>query len=166
MNVFVCLLLSTLSLSLYSQEDAGMAVPDIGTDAIDDVQCEADILVFFDRSVNEDRSIDCIALGGHCGILNDDWGLDCVLDENAMCDSGYANGYTRCNREAGLFCIESKCIISEPIEQEGVEPPDDASGIGDRPNDTGSCVQTDSSFLILSLIGLIGMKRRQRYACA
>ena len=89
--------------------------------------CDDDELVFCD-GLAEDR-VDCADVhdDARCGLLNDEWGFDCLLPEGAACFPGYAGGASRCDPEDAPYCTEGVCSDDEPGP---TEPPDPTPGSG------------------------------------
>jgi hypothetical protein len=97
------------------------------------LRCDGNVLRYCDAVTGEALSIDCDALDARCGILSNDWGLDCLLPEGAACSSGYAEGLSRCDpaSPAGrLYCNMNTCQTSEG-DDVIPEVPDDSGGLGD-----------------------------------
>jgi hypothetical protein len=143
--------------------DAG-AEADAGPDACDPV-CAGDTLQFCDDGAP--ATLDCTALGGRCGLLSADWGNDCVLGAGVACDPGYAFGASRCDRGAGLFCLDGACTAGNGPEDEPTEEPTPGTEI---PLTTGStnpfgcpdCGSGQSALLVPALFALRGISRRRR----
>lgn len=148
--------------------DAGQS--DAGVDCVP--SCTGDTLVFCDDG--ETVEIDCTLDGARCGLLDEAWGNDCLLPENAVCSPGYAEGRSRCDRAANLTCLEDVCGECPTADCAPIFPP--APPIpgtsGDVPTVPGSednalsclgCTDTPNLPFIALLFGLgVFRWRRER----
>jgi hypothetical protein len=110
-------------------EDAGTVSDDGGVVACAPF-CSGSELVFCDDQSGEELAIDCDALGARCGLLDTEWGFDCLLPAGAACEAGYALGASRCDPDLGLFCTDGACSTTLPGDEELPEVPGSAGGIG------------------------------------
>jgi hypothetical protein len=135
--------LVTLAAPAAAQVDAGpeegepdAGEPDAGPDGEPDPcdpRCDGDVLLFCD--VVTPVALDCVGgpLEGavRCGELSPAFGADCLLGAGAPCDPDYGFGLSRCDRQAGLFCIDGTCApapgpppVPEPlVPTPGSRPP-------------------------------------------
>ena len=139
-------------------------------------RCEAgDTLVYCDGDA--EQRLTCAELNASCGPLNTTWGLDCLLPEGAPCEPGYADGASRCNPAANLFCDVDTCARCEPGQVCETRFPDapaasaTSGGFSEREVDTGtsaSCLGCSSSdiplFGLLFAFGLRDVRKRSRLA--
>jgi hypothetical protein len=162
-------------------DDAG-AVVDAG--AADDagaepdaceLRCDGDVLHYCDGE--SPATLDCATLGASCGLLDDEWGLDCVLAQGSTCDPGYADGSSRCG-DGCCACLEedpddcaapeSEWACAATGDDRCIErpAPDDPFLVGTGGNSTATattcfgCAGFDPFFAAL-LFGL-GLRARRR----
>lgn len=158
--------------SALAQVDGGPADADAGAPGCEP-SCEGDVLTFCDESAAV--TLDCtdgdVEGSVRCGVLSAEWGADCLLGAGAPCDPGYALGLSRCDRAAGLFCIDQTCTAaSEPPAPEGpLEPtpgtnelPEDTTTTETEPFSCESCNEPGTSTAVLGGAGLLLLRWPRR----
>jgi hypothetical protein len=110
--------------------------------------CEGNTLHFCD--VGEQVTLTCgTDVGARCGVVSEEWGADCLLGEGEPCDPDFAGGVSRCDREAGLFCVDEVCTAaSGPPPAEGPLEPTEGTA--------SSTTSTTSSTDIAACLGCSG----------
>ncbi len=155
--LFPFLLVASVS---FAQDEAG--------EEGESTSCDGNELVFYDEVLDEVHRIDCFELDGVCGLLNQDWGYDCLLSEDMACDHGYAYDASRCDPSIPLFCNSGLCSTIEPEPSPVLEAPADASGFQDRYVPSGSCLGCQSAgteglfFVLFLILASSGRKLRRR----
>jgi hypothetical protein len=147
-------------------DDAGNPAPDAATTGCEE-KCTGAILTFCSDATGEALELDCGALDARCGLLNEAWGLDCLLPQGAVCHPGYADGATRCDPEgaggAAVHCTSGLCSTNAPAADAGPTPPGLVDGTGRDATTEESCLGCPSSgsFPFLAAFAFFGLRRRR-----
>jgi hypothetical protein len=148
-------------------DGGGLLVADASLGACTEA-CEGNVLTFCDPLTDESHSLDCNDLEARCGLLNEAWGLDCLLPLGAECHPGYAEGATRCDRESAggseVHCTEGMCSTQSPEHDAGPTPPGLVDGTGRDSTTEDGCLGCGSSggLPFLGALFWLGFRRRGR----
>jgi len=115
-----------------------------------EASCDNDALTYCDSVTGDIYSLNCSAMEARCGLLSEEWGMDCLLGENAMCSALYAQANSRCDPAVPLYCNAGTCQRTPGSGSDSPEAPGSAGGIddvGDEDPHPFACLGCDDSDL-------------------
>jgi hypothetical protein len=160
------------SIDAGAESDAGDAANDLADGGEPcSASCDGEILTYCDSVTGDAYSLDCSDMEARCGLLSEEWGMDCLLGEDAPCSALYAQANSRCDPAVPLYCNAGTCQRSPGTGNESPDAPTSAGGIddvGDEDPHPLACLGCDDSDmpdipLSMLFIGLsVGRLRRGR----